>query len=953
MRLLRRALVLALSLPIGLAAQSAAQPAARRPITQDDYVRWRSIVQPTLSPDGQWAVYTLTPTVGDGILVARATVGVTEHQVSRGWTGRPLMSVTGTPFSPQAAQVTGDSKFVLFLRYPAKAAMDSARARRARPADQPKNALGILALADGAVTTIDRVRGFKLARDGGRYVAYQLEADSAPAPRGGATRGAERGADSATTPAKKKDAGAPLVLRELATGTEVRIEGVTDYVLDRGEKWLLYAVAGADSLKVDGVYARHLATGTVTPLKQGTGNYRALALDETGAQAAFVTDADEWTATTPRMALYHAALAAPKPLAATLAVAAGAMGDSLRVSDRGVEFVRAGGVVRFGVARVLPDSIPADSLAERAVVDLWHWRDARPQPMQKLQAAQDRTRSLPATYTVATRQMRRLGSDSIPTVTLADDGRLGLAVTDVPYEMDAIAGDDAADVYLITTATGAMRRVATRVRHGASLSPAAKYVAWFADSSWLVHDVATGRVRDLTAAIPRVRFDQETHDTPDRPSPWGIAGWTTGDARVLIYDRYDIWEVDPAGLVAPRNLTDGVGRAEQLTFRVVDLDDDRRAIDPAQPLLLRAFDNVTKQAGFYRDRVGATALPARIVMAPKSWPVLVKARKAEQYLVARADYREYPDLWTGPALDAVTRISNAMPEQAQYRWGDVELVKWTNADGVPMEGLLYTPEGFDPAKKYPMITYFYEQLSDGLYGYVRPAGRNVVNAPVYTALGYLVFMPNIHYTPGYPGPSAVKSIVPGVQSLIARGIADPARLGITGQSWGGYQTAYVITETNLFAAAVPNATVVNMTSAYGGIRWESGVERAVVNYERGQSRIGGSLWEYPERYLENSPLFKLDRVRTPVLFMANDADGAVPWYQGIEFFVAMRRLGKEAYMVNYNGDAHNPRKYANQKDIDRRMQEFFAAKLLGAPEPEWMRRGIPFLERGRDQFPRP
>jgi dipeptidyl aminopeptidase/acylaminoacyl peptidase len=405
--------------------------------------------------------------------------------------------------------------------------------------------------------------------------------------------------------------------------------------------------------------------------------------------------------------------------------------------------------------------------------------------------------------------------------------------------------------------------------------------------------------------------------------------------------------------VAPRNLTDGVGRAGRLTFRVVDLDPETRAIDPREPLLLRAFDNGTKAAGFYRDRVGASVAPERLVMAPKSWPVLVKARRAEQLLVTRADYREFPDLWTGTSFDRLTRISDAMPEQARYRWGNVELVTWANADGVPMEGLLYTPEGFDPSKRYPMITYFYEQLSDGLYNYVRPAGRNVVNAPVYTSLGYLVFMPNIHYTPGYPGPSAVKSIVPGVQSLIARGIADPQRLGVTGQSWGGYQTAYLITETNLFAAAVPNATVVNMTSAYGGIRWESGVERAIVNYERGQSRIGGSLWEYPERYLENSPLFKLDRVRTPVLFMANDADGAVPWYQGIEFFVAMRRLGKEAYMINYNGDAHNPRKWANQKDIDRRMQEFFAAKLLGAPEPDWMRRGIPYLERGRDQFPRP
>jgi dipeptidyl aminopeptidase/acylaminoacyl peptidase len=270
-----------------------------------------------------------------------------------------------------------------------------------------------------------------------------------------------------------------------------------------------------------------------------------------------------------------------------------------------------------------------------------------------------------------------------------------------------------------------------------------------------------------------------------------------------------------------------------------------------------------------------------------------------------------------------------------------------------MEGLLYKPEGFDPSKRYPMITYFYEQLSDGLYNYTRPAGRNIINPVVYNSLGYVVFMPNIHYTPGYPGPSSVKSIVPGVQSLIARGVADPKRIGIGGQSWGGYQTAYIITQTNLFAAAVPNATVVNMTSAYGGIRWETGVERAIVNYERGQSRIGGSIWEYPERYMENSPLFYLDRVTTPVLFMANDNDGAVPWYQGIEFFIAMRRLGKEAYMVNYNGDAHNPRKYANQKDIDRRMQEFFAAKLLGAPEPDWMKRGIPFVEKGRDQVGRP
>ena len=931
---------------------TAQAPVERLPLTQDTYDLWRSILQPALTADGRWAYYTLTPTVGDGELVVRSTRGSVEHRVPRGWTGRPLTSLSGAPFSPQAAQATADGRFIAFLRYPTKGALDSARARRAKPAEQPKPALGLLTLETGAVTTIEKVRGFQLARDGGRFIAYQLEADSAAARPAAPARGASTDTAAAKPAAKKKETGAPLVLRELATGAETRLEGVSEYAMDRGEQWLAYVQVGPDSLGVDGVFLRRLATGVTTPLKRGAGNYRGLAFDETGTQLAFLTDADEWTQEKPRLALYHAALAATKAPVVTLAVAPAAVGEGQRISERGVEFVRGGGVLRFGIAAVLPDSIPADSLADKAIFELWHWRDTRPQPMQRLQLAQDRTRSVPAIYTVATRQMRRLGSDSLPTVTLSDDGRLGLAVTDVPYELEAIAGRDGADVYLITTATGAMRRVATRVRAGAQLSPAARYVTWW-EAGWKVHDVTTGRTRDLTAGIADVRFDDETHDTPGEPGPYGLGGWTTDDARVLVYDRYDVWEVDPTGAVAPRNLTDGAGRTGRLTFRVVDLDPESRAIDPREPLLLRAFDNGTKDAGFYRDRVGGTAAPERLVMAPKSWPVLVKARRADQLLVTRADYREFPDLWTGTRFDQLTRISDAMPEQARYRWGNVELVKWANADGVPMEGLLYTPEGFDPSKRYPMITYFYEQLSDGLHGYVRPAGRNVVNAPVYTSLGYLVFMPNIHYTPGYPGPSAVKSIVPGVQALIARGIADPARLGITGQSWGGYQTAYLITETNLFAAAVPNATVVNMTSAYGGIRWESGVERAIVNYERGQSRIGGSLWEYPERYLENSPLFRLDRVRTPVLFMANDADGAVPWYQGIEFFVAMRRLGKEAYMINYNGDAHNPRKWANQKDIDRRMQEFFAAKLLGAPEPDWMRRGIPYLERGRDQFPRP
>ncbi|HZI29896.1 MAG TPA: prolyl oligopeptidase family serine peptidase, partial [Gemmatimonadaceae bacterium] len=236
----------------------------------------------------------------------------------------------------------------------------------------------------------------------------------------------------------------------------------------------------------------------------------------------------------------------------------------------------------------------------------------------------------------------------------------------------------------------------------------------------------------------------------------------------------------------------------------------------------------------------------------------------------------------------------------------------------------------------------------GLHSYIPPNGRNVINPTHYASNGYIVFEPDIHYEMGYPGPSAVKSIVPGVQKLLERGYIDPKRLGLQGQSWGGYQALYIITQTQMFAAAMAGAPVANMTSAYGGIRWESGVNRS-MQYEKGQSRIGASLWEQPQHYIENSPLFFLPRVTTPLFIMSNDADGAVPWYQGIELFIGMRRLGKEAYLINYNNDVHNPQSRANQKDIAMKMEQFFDAKLKGKDAPEWMVKGIPAKDKGKDQ----
>ena len=955
-RLLLRA---AASLVLLAPAFADAQQRAGRPITQDVYDDWRAIQGAALSRDGRWVAYSLVPQVGDGELVVRATRGTKEYRATRGFIGRPQLepnadsSVTFPPaaFSP-------DDRFVVFLAQPPRAAVELARREKRRGDEQPKPSLGILSVSDGGIVTVPRVKSFRLPKERGGHLAYLLEPDRATgdsaaadttAPAAGAAAAAPGGTprpigDSAAAKGRERKYGSTLVVRDLATGAEVRVADVLSYVFEDSGRVLVYSVSSRDERR-NGVYALTPADGRTRAVLSGPGDYAQLALDRSGRRLAFVSDHERPDRDHPRHALYLAV--APFDSARRIA-GPGEAGAGMRVSERGrVRFTRDGSGVLFGLAPVSPDSIPADSLADKAVLDLWSWRDARLQPQQRVEARRDRERADVAIWREG--RVVRLETDTLREASVAPDGAVALLEAELPYANSAMWGEGGADLWLVDTRSGERRLVAERVEFGGRLSPDARWVIWFHDGRWLSHEVATGRTADLTGALHDVRFDQETWDTPSTPAPWGIAGWTPGDSLVLLYDRHDLWAIDPAGRRSPRNVTDSAGRRASVVLRLVELDPEARFVDPAAPLLLAAFDERTKASGFWRDRLDATRAPERIVMADRRFGEPLKARTADVFLVTRSSYREFPDLWSGTRLDDLSRISDANPQQGEYRWGSAELVRWLDADGDTLSGLLYKPDGFDPARRYPMVVYFYEQLSDNLHRYHPPAGRNVVNPTVYNSLGYLVFFPDVRYTTGQPGPSAVKSIVPGVQSLIARGFVDPASVGIAGQSWGGYQTAYIITQTKLFAAAVPNATVANMTSAYGGIRWASGRSRS-FQYEHTQSRIGGSLWEYPERYIENSPLFYADRVETPVLMMHNDADGAVPWYQGIELYIALKRLGKEVYLVNYNGEGHNPTKRANQLDIDRRMQQFFAHHLRGEPAPAWMEHGIPFLEKGRDQL---
>lgn len=366
---------------------------------------------------------------------------------------------------------------------------------------------------------------------------------------------------------------------------------------------------------------------------------------------------------------------------------------------------------------------------------------------------------------------------------------------------------------------------------------------------------------------------------------------------------------------------------------------------------MTVFDEIGKKNGL--ASVSPSKPSSLHVVAPDtvSYIDIRKSKDAATIAYGKGNFRNAYDLYiTKDDFEHQQPLTRLNSQLAPFSWGTAHLVHWKAYDGTPLDGILYIPDGVDQTKKYPMISYFYERRSETLYNFIEPRpSRSTINLAFYCSRGYVVFVPDIRYRVGHPGESAYNCIVSGVRSMCQQfPFIDSTRLAIQGQSWGGYQTAYLVTRTSLFAAAGAGAPVSNMTSAYGGIRWASGVCRQ-MQYEHGQSRVGKSLWENGglDLYLENSPLFKVDRVKTPLLIMHNDNDGAVPWYQGIEYFTALRRLGKPVWMLEYNKEAHNLVERRNCKDLSVRLQQFFDHYLLGAPEPAWMRKGVPAIRKGQ------
>jgi dipeptidyl aminopeptidase/acylaminoacyl peptidase len=506
------------------------------------------------------------------------------------------------------------------------------------------------------------------------------------------------------------------------------------------------------------------------------------------------------------------------------------------------------------------------------------------------------------------------------------------------------------DIWVMDLSEHTCKKIKTGLSAEFHFSPQGHYLAWYdiKDSKYYACSFLTHKETCLTKGLA-VNFMNEKHDTPSTPGSYGIATWTE-DEHLLVNDAYDIWKLDPSGRQRPVCVTKGVGRASKTRLRYFLTDPESRYLKPKEKMMLSAFDETTKERGFYEvDKLASKYAPKKLIIDKYTFSTPVKAKNKEIFLYEKNNFHTSPDLYvTTNKWKTETRLSDINPQMEEYRWGHAELISWTTFDGKPTQGVVYKPEDFDPAKKYPVMVYYYEKLSDDLYKYIPPApSRSTINISFYCSRGYIVFTPDIQYTTGHPGESAYNSIVSGVEKLCENPCIDKGHIGIQGQSWGGYQTSYLVTRTNMFRAAGAGAPVSNMFSAYGGIRWATGMSRE-YQYEQGQSRIGATIWEAPELYRENSPLFFADKIETPLLIMHNDKDGAVPWYQGIEFFMALRRLNKPVWMLQYNGEQHNLTERKNQKDLVIRLQQFFDHYLKGAPMPIWMKDGVPAIKKDVD-----
>ncbi len=968
MRLVRRslfvALAIALYVPSAPAQAPATQPAViptaaarpeapggRRALEMDDLLNWKGIRGSTLTNDGKWFGYQLAPNEGDSEIILRRTSDDKELRFPVGENANPTLTFSD------------NSQYALFAIAPTK--RETERLRRERKPVQ--NVAALVNLATGEVKKFEKVRRAAFSGERGSWVAlytYAPEtaggsAASAPAtaPAGG------RGGGGGNAP---RPQGADLLLHEIATGQLIPLGNVSDFGFDKSGEWLAWTVEARDGLG-NGVQLLNTTSRSIRSLDAAKATYSRLAWSEDGKALAVLRGAATAGDTLYSLVMF-ADLAAPSPTKTEFDPAkhAGFPAGMKLSPNRAPRWSEDRTTVFFGIQDVKAkdqpaprdsaqrgDSAPqrpgaADARAtdspsdERPQLVIWHYLDSRLQRAQEVQENADRSYNYLSLYRIPDGKFMRLASDSVRTVTVAPKDRYAIGVDATAYELQtALDGRRLVDIYTIDLQTGARKQIRKKTGGNPYPSPDGTRLLYYDDGHYFAYDLATGASRNITGNVPTSFINTEDDHNVEKPAIPPM-GWSKDGSAVLLFDNWDVWKVPVAGGAAV-NLTVN-GKKEGIRYlRRYSFDPEERGIDLTKPLYLAAYGERTKKEGFARVDAGKAGVTMKLWGDAKIG--VVKARKADTFLYTRQTVVDFPDYYVADAsLASGRKITDANPQQKSVAWSaGARLIDYTSEKGAKLQAAMYLPANYEPGKSYPTVVYIYEKRSQMLNQYGAPNATSAFNPAVYTSRGYVVLQPDIVYTLNDPGMSAVWCVVPAVEAAIATGIVDRTRVGLHGHSWGGYQTAFLITQTKMFKSAVAGAALTNMVSMYGSVYWNSGTADGAI-FESSQGRFLGGYWDHTDAYIRNSPVFHATKVETPLLLLHNDQDGAVDFNQGLEYYNVLRRMGKEVAMLQYVGENHGVTRPANQKDYTIRMREFFDHHLKGAPKPDWLKDGVPRLK---------
>ncbi|MGF1584125.1 MAG: alpha/beta hydrolase family protein [Bacteroidales bacterium] len=885
----------------------------KRAMTLEDVMNFRQIQHTAVSHDGNWVAYSASPDRGDGFGVVVSADKRREYIIERA--ERPEFSLSGN--------------WVLFTKKPLLADTEGKAA-----SDRPKDKAVLINTRDGSQVEYNDVKESAFSTSGKfMFIHHQFVADTSL---------------TKEQNDKLRKAGTPLFIKELESGSQATLQFVNSWTVDSLSTSLVFAVKDTID-RNNGLY--HLSLRDI--------NSAPVAVDTTG-NSKFGTFT--WYQKESKLA-YMRALEMEKDTVETgiLFIWQTNQSDpgSIVTQDNtpdgyflpynnNLSWSRDGKRLFFGFR---PDEYAArsdgnrnyasvlDSIQQQAGIDIWHGEDLLIKTHEKAVWNQTNRQNLISVIHLDERKIVQLADKDVTDVQLSGEGNFVLASTVLPHSKRITWEGRFRDIYAVNIHTGAKQLVATEQRDVAAISPNSEFILYFDQENWHVYETATGKRRNLTQNSD-VQFFDETNDLPASPSSYRTAGWMEDGESVLLYDRYDVWNVNLAS-GKMFNVTGGEGRKNQTIFRIRKLNNEP-LFGRREEVFLEGFNENTKERAIYStrlDRLGVNLVLDEGI----NIKLRILSGDGKNIVFTRESYDIYPDLLiSGTRMRNPVKLSDLGSQTEQFNWGSAELISFESADEEPLQGVVIKPGDYDPSKKYPVFVYYYEKSSQRLHDFNQTLINHRPSFGYYASNGYVIFLPDIHFTEGRPGMSAVNSLVPGVQKLIDTGIADPEAIGLHGHSWSGYQTAFVVTQTDIFKAAIAGAPVSNMTSAYGGIRWGSGLARQ-FQYETGQSRIGYSIFEQPDLYIENSPLFYADNINTPMLIMHGDVDEAVPWEQSIELYLAMRRAGKDVIFLQYRGEPHHPQKYENKVDYTVRMKEYFDYHLRGSDPPDWVINGVPYM----------